>query len=582
MKPSSPAPISVLLLLLPALAFAQAPRALTLTVNGRLIETDQPALLAEDRLFIGGETLVSELGLQVQEDKGLWRVQCYGHELRLRAGERTVQRDDTEVQSVVAPLQRGAQLYVPLPLLNELLPLTVSHEGAAWQVYSPLASLLQVRQGSHPDRVRLVLDLAGPAGYRLYQEPGKVVLELPVAPEQPEILRLHNFDEPLASQVTESVHQGSLRVVISHESPEPPQFLTLGDPARLVVDLLREAPSCPVVPQPRPLKPTPGDIWDVRQFIGSKGPARGFVIRFHPATTSWTLRPALAGPTIMQRRTVSRIAAQNGAYAAVNGGFFAAQGPPLGLLVMDGEWIKAPLYSRAVLGLTRSGTYQIANVDFDGRVEFEGLGMLPLDRLNEGHVNDNAVIAYTPRWGPVVVGAPDKTRVAVSADGLVSAIYPPNTDAPMPKGGFVLSGNGQRAATLAGIAQGTKAKLRLETTPRWPDLWQALGGGPVLVDGGRVAVNGSAERFRSDVVVGCRPRSAVGLTSKGEVVLVAVEEPGMTLRELAGVLVKLGVVRAMNLDGGGSTAMVVNGRLLNVPGDGCERSVSNALLVVKR
>jgi hypothetical protein len=193
-----------------------------------------------------------------------------------------------------------------------------------------------------------------------------------------------------------------------------------------------------------------------------------------------------------------------------------------------------------------------------------------------------SVIAYTARWGPLVVGAPEKTRLAVSAEGLVMAIYPPNTDAPMPKGGFVLSGNGQRAATLAGIAQGTKVKLGLETTPRWPDLWQALGGGPLLVEDGQVAVNGKAERFRSDVVVGCRPRSAVGLTSKGEVVLVAVEEPGMTLRELAGAMVKLGVVRAMNLDGGGSTAIVVNGRLLNTPGDGCERSVSNALLVVKR
>ncbi len=574
--------ITILLLLLPALAVAQAPAGLTLAVNGRLIETDQPAMLVEDHLFIGSEVLASELGLQVSVDKGLWHVRCYGHELLLRVGERTYMADGTQGQSVVAPLQREDELYVPAPLVNQVLPLTITHEGAAWQVRSPLANLLQVRQGSHPDRVRFVLDLATPAAYRVYQEPGKVVLELPVAADQPEVLRLHNFDEAMASQVTESVRDGSLRIAISHESPEPPQFVTLADPARIVVDLLREAPVCTIVAKPTPVKPTPGDIWDVRRFIGSKGPCRGFVVRFDPAKTSWTLRPALAGQTIMQRRTVSRIAAANKAYAAVNGGFFAAQGPPLGLLVIDGEWVKAPLYTRAALGITREGEYHIANVDFDGRVEFEGLGMLPLDRLNEGHVNDNSVIAYTPRWGPVVVGAPEKTRLAVNADGVVCAVYPPNVDAPMPKGGFVLSGNGQRSSTLAGIAQGTKVKLVLETTPRWPGLWEAIGGGPLLVANGQVAVNGRAERFRDDVVVGCRPRTAVGLTSKGEVVLVSVEEPGMTLRELAGTMVRLGVSTGMNLDGGGSTAIVVNGRLLNAPSDGCERSVSNALLVVKR
>ena len=571
----------VVLLLSPALVQAQA-GAPSLTVNGRLVDGGKTFLVAEGSLFLAGDTLAAELGVRVVAEKGQWRLSYFGHDLRVRPGERVGLYDDRERQCALAPLQRDDQLYVPAALLAELWQWTLVSDGTAWRITTPAANLLQVRQGAHPDRVRFVLDLAAPAAYRLFQEPGKVVLEMPVGPDQPEVLRLHSFEEALAPQVTESVHEGSLRVVISHESPEPPQLFTLGDPARIGVDLLREAPVCTVVEPPGPARPTPGDIWDARQFAGSKGPVRGFVIRFNPATTNWTLRPALAGATIMQRRTVSRIAEDNHAYAAVNGGFFAAQGPPLGLLVIDGEWIKAPLYNRAVLGITRDGKFHIANVGFDGAVEFEGLGMLPLDRLNEGHVNGDSVVAYTPRWGPVVVGAPDKTRLAVNAEGLVVAIYPPLVDAPMPPGGFFVSGNGQRATTLAGIAQGTKVRLRLETSPRWPGLWQAIGGGPLLVADGRVVVNGKAERFRDDVVVGCRPRSAVGLTARGEVVLVAVETPGMTLRELATALVKMGVALAMNLDGGGSTALVVNGRLLNAPGDGCERAVSNALLVVKR
>jgi exopolysaccharide biosynthesis protein len=56
----------------------------------------------------------------------------------------------------------------------------------------------------------------------------------------------------------------------------------------------------------------------------------------------------------------------------------------------------------------------------------------------------------------------------------------------------------------------------------------------------------------------------------------------VTLTELANILLRMGARDAMNFDGGGSTAMVVQGRVLNLPSDGCERAVSNALLVVKR
>lgn len=575
--------ISLGLLFSLSAAWAQppVPPAVALTINGRLIDTVAPALLLDGMLFVADDVLASELGLQVRREGDLWRLQAYGRSWELRPGERTGRLDDRTIQLPCAPIKQGDRLYVPLEVLREPLRLVVTEAGDQRGITSPAGQLLQVRQGIHPDRVRFVFDLAGPASYRVFQEPGKLLVEMPAAPDQPEMLRLHQFEDTLASQVTESVQDGFLRVAISHDSPEPPQLFTLEEPSRLVVDLLRQPAACEIVVKPVAPRPTPSDIWSERQFVGSKGPVRAFVVRFNPATTSWSLQPALAGNTIMQRATVSRIAGKNSAYAAINGGFFAAQGSPLGMLMIAGEWIKAPLYSRAVLGITRDGRIHIANVDFEGKVEFEGRGMLPVDRLNEGHVSSDSIVVFTNRWGPLVVGAPDKTRLAVSAEGVVTAIYPPNTDVPMPPGGYVISGNGLRSKTLGEIAQGTKVKLNLETNPRWPDLWQAIGGGPLLISDGKISVNGHAERFRSDVTNGCRPRSAVGLTGKGEVMLVAVEEPGMTLGELAKVMLKMGATRAMNLDGGGSTAIVVNGRLLNVPGDGCERAVSNALLVVK-
>jgi len=540
-------------------------------------------LLIENNLYVSTEILPTALGVQISAEKGYWRLRAYGRELRLRPGEREFHLNNVSQLATAAPLLQAKKLYVPFELLRALMPIEATPEDGHWRISYAPAPLLAVRQGSHPDRVRFVFDWASPVAFCCFQEPGKVVIETAAPPEQPEYLRLHQFEEPLASQVTESIKNGLLRLVISHESPEAPQIFTLGDPARIVIDLLRAPMPCeiPSVPPVAPafVRPAPQDIWRLHIFPTSKGPVRGFIIRFHPQQSPWRLRPALAGETIMQRRPVSHIAETHGAYAALNGGFFAKQGPPLGMLVIAGEWIKAPLYSRAVLGITRAGRCAIVNVDFEGRVEFEGLGMLPLDRINEGHAADNTVVLYTRRWGPVVIGAPDKTRLAVNAEGLVSAIYPPLVDAPLPQGGYVLSGNGLRAQTLANIPQGTKVRLRLETNPRWPDLWHALGGGPLLVREGRICVNGQAERFRPDVTQGTRARSAVGLTREGEIILVAIEKPGMTLHELAATMLRLGAVQAMNLDGGGSTAMIVNGKLLNIPEDGFERSVSNALIV---
>jgi hypothetical protein len=85
---------------------------------------------------------------------------------------------------------------------------------------------------------------------------------------------------------------------------------------------------------------------------------------------------------------------------------------------------------------------------------------------------------------------------------------------------------------------------------------------------------------------GRHSRTAVGVTGDGRLLLVVVDgrQPGysrgMTLRELAELLRRLGAVQAMNLDGGGSSEMVVNGLTANRPSDGRVRGIANALVVL--
>jgi hypothetical protein len=111
-----------------------------------------------------------------------------------------------------------------------------------------------------------------------------------------------------------------------------------------------------------------------------------------------------------------------------------------------------------------------------------------------------------------------------------------------------------------------------------------VGGNPMLLESGRVvAPDASCTEYL------CRrhPRSAVGVTSTGKVLMVVVDgrkstSVGMRLDELAKYMKSLGAVNAMNFDGGGSATMWIKGMgVVNDPTDsGGERSVTSALLVL--
>ena len=90
------------------------------------------------------------------------------------------------------------------------------------------------------------------------------------------------------------------------------------------------------------------------------------------------------------------------------------------------------------------------------------------------------------------------------------------------------------------------------------------------------------ENIAGDIARGRAPRTAIGVKKDGTVILLVVDgrsrsSAGMSLQELADYMVKLGAVQALNFDGGGSSEMVLDGKILNNPSDGRERAVSVGL-----
>jgi hypothetical protein len=117
----------------------------------------------------------------------------------------------------------------------------------------------------------------------------------------------------------------------------------------------------------------------------------------------------------------------------------------------------------------------------------------------------------------------------------------------------------------------------------WKAMTDSVGGGPRIIKDGQPYVTYQYERFDTSYTKR-HPRTAIGTTAAGEVVLCVVEgrspfSRGVTLDELATLMLGLDCRDAMNLDGGGSTTMVVEGAVVNRLSDGFMRKVGNAVLL---
>jgi len=117
----------------------------------------------------------------------------------------------------------------------------------------------------------------------------------------------------------------------------------------------------------------------------------------------------------------------------------------------------------------------------------------------------------------------------------------------------------------------------------------AIGGGPVLVQNNKVQISNNEERkFAGNAINDRHPRTAIGYTNDNKLIILVAEgrsetASGLTLTQEAKILVDLGCEEALNLDGGGSTCMLVNGKQTNKPSDKeGERPVPSVFLIEKK
>ena len=296
--------------------------------------------------------------------------------------------------------------------------------------------------------------------------------------------------------------------------------------------------------------------------------------------------------------TTSSMARRRDALAATNGGYFRTEGPyrgePGGFVLAAGKVLSEPSRRRPGLAVSNKGPKtRLAVVDVDHRAEVVASksARRRVDGINRPRLDDELIL-FTPEFDRTTLTGPQGVE-AVVEKGRVEAVRANEGDSPIPRGGWVVSGHGAAAAWLkANVRVGgrleTRADVGLSPKPAFiPDF--VLGGGPRLVRKGRPAASTDPGVYGPGFSDARHPRTAVGIRADGRVLLLAVDgrQPersvGMTIAELTSLLLELGAVEAVNMDGGGSTTMVVRGRVVNSPSDLTgERPVGDALLVFAR
>jgi hypothetical protein len=332
----------------------------------------------------------------------------------------------------------------------------------------------------------------------------------------------------------------------------------------------------------------------------ARGPFRIRVVTAKLSTVS-TFDTVLATDRLPGFETTSSMADRSGALVAINGDYARPSGRPVFTFASDGDIAQTPLLWGRNFAVDQSETLAyIGHPKVTGWATETDTGTVyPVARVNQGAPDVDEIARFT-RAGGSEEKPPDETCVArlfpqegarfassgtgVEADHLVDRVKCGGRSL-RPQGGSILSApiTGDYAPGLGALLPGES--MTLGWSLGWPQVADTIGGNPTLVEDGKIIehnVTGEDAFFKR------HPRTGVGTTPDGKVLLVVVDgrQPGysvgMNLREFARLFVSLGADRALNLDGGGSTTMVIDGEIVNRPStDGrIERPVSSALVLL--
>ncbi len=328
--------------------------------------------------------------------------------------------------------------------------------------------------------------------------------------------------------------------------------------------------------------------YEMYKVLSDGGMTKINYVKVNPTGPRIEIRPVLAGGKAGNLETLSEISIPCGALAAINGNFYypGGQKSPVDTTIVDGKVLVQSPREATSLVITSGKKVYIDQFLPETTIRIPAKKLIfQVDGINRPC--DNGVVVFNSLYGKeVTYNGDDCLELIMLKDskGNLTVSEVVQGSATIPANGIVLSFHGSSKDYAANFAVGDKAILSTELDDQ--NIIHSLANGPLLVTKGCKTLPIRREGLESGLW-SRNPRTAVGVNAKGEVLLVVVdgrqdESVGMTFDELADLMLELGAVDAMALDGGGSSQLMVEGEIANSPSDGQERGINNAIVVLNQ
>ncbi|MFE4107055.1 phosphodiester glycosidase family protein [Almyronema epifaneia] len=447
--------------------------------------------------------------------------------------------------------------------------------GNILQIKTPIGSVSGIRSGQQPRSDRIVLDLSQPVTTQLTQSPGTFNLTVDATTPAVTLAEFNRRSSSSQIQITSTTQQTVLQGSIN--SDRQVRVWSLSNPDRLVIDIRADS----LVPQN--IQWAAGLGWH-QQYISVSGQTFPvYWLAVDPTDPQLKLRPIWSDSvTVVGTTPLTTMARRWQAAAAINAGFFNRNNRlPLGAIRSDGRWISGPILGRGAVGWTDAGEVLIDRLALRQTLVTAAGESIAVQGINTGYVQAGVGL-YSADWGAAytpITGSETLARVESGAVvGQVAAS--PDSTTMIPLSGFLLAVR-THLAIASQLTPGTQLTLETEVIPAaFSDTPYVASGGPLLLSRGTNVLNPQAESFSAAFGGQAAPRSAIGRTATGQVLLAAVhvgaQGRGPTLAELSVIMEQLGCVDALNLDGGSSASLYLGGTLINRPPQSAAR-INNAI-----
>lgn len=529
------------------------------------------------------QTKGSQIRLNGQTLRGVWAQWSENGSLRLGIESNTLEKTlgmtlgnglDLSQQSVTWFNSTPHQLPIRFAPPYRYLDVTTLATAQQWQVRAngnvlelstPKAQILAARQAQQPWGTRLVIDLDRPV---LWQKvtPTKLRLQSDYGATNQRLRAQLTGPNRLPFSVTDS--NGLTELTFS--SGVELQVSTLAGPNRLVIDIRRQPEA-----QSRSIQWLPGVQWRQENLAASSGPVRVTWLEIDPTQRQLDLKPITAAsssivglePLLIQAETSQAI-------AAINAGFFNRNNQyPLGIIQRNNTLLSGPILNRGAVGWDNQGRWEFDRLQIQEEIAVSNGERISLELINSGYVKAGAA-RYDRAWGTRYTTAVDNEIIlTVTANGGREQVIRQDNAGKagqngydIPQGGYLLVFRSFRTGASK-LPVGTTLTRNQRFTPdTFVTLPNIVGGGPLLLKNGQVVLNGQAEQFSTAFNIQSASRSAIAKTRDNKIILAtlhgaAEETAGATLSEWANILRQLGAMDALNLDGGGSSALAIGANL---------------------